>query len=359
MACSNCYNGCVDITSDKCIKYTGIDVPVLGILNGDSLSYVEQALIEFLTSTLDGTGIKLTIDSDIICTLVSQYIPECEDLTALDLFKALIQATCDLQEQIDTINATLTTLNGDYDIDCLTEVTSSSDTHSVLQAVITKLCSVSTDLTALASNVSTNYVSLANLNSLIQSYLDGVTPVTQYNSRMVPYTIIPYFGSLSNFDGSGAGIEANGYIKIYLCNGNNGTPDTRGRSPIGVIQGVGGGAMSPNVDPAFPGNTNYAILGVNGVNTVTLTTLQIPSHTHVATSVVIDPGHTHTYLNTSGTFYQRGSTGTEFFIQGTLTNTSEATTGITVATTNASQGGGQSHINVHPVIATYFITYIP
>ena len=176
---------------------------------------------------------------------------------------------------------------------------------------------------------------------------------------MVPYTIIPYFGSLSNFDGSGSGIEANGFSKIYLCNGNNGTPDTRGRSPIGVIQGVGGGALSPNVDPAFPGNTNYAILGVNGVNTVTLTTLQIPSHTHVATSVVTETPHTHTYLNTSGTFYQRGTTGSDFFQAGVLTNTSATATGITVATTNASQGGGQSHVNVHPVIATYFICYIP
>ena len=61
MSCSNCFNGCVETTSDKCVKYTGIDVPILGIKKGDSLSYVEQALIEFLTSTLDGSGIKLDI----------------------------------------------------------------------------------------------------------------------------------------------------------------------------------------------------------------------------------------------------------------------------------------------------------
>ena len=85
--CSNCYNGCTEIVSDKCVRYTGIDVPVLGIQTGDSLSYVEQALIEFLTSTLDGTGIKLTIDPAIICNLVNQYLPDCEDLNALNLFK--------------------------------------------------------------------------------------------------------------------------------------------------------------------------------------------------------------------------------------------------------------------------------
>ena len=60
--CSNCYNGCTEIVSDRCVKYTGIDVPVLGIQTGDSLSFVEQALITFLTSTLDGTGIYPIVD---------------------------------------------------------------------------------------------------------------------------------------------------------------------------------------------------------------------------------------------------------------------------------------------------------
>ena len=65
--CSNCYNGCTEIVSDKCVRYTGIDVPILGIQTGDSLSFVEQCIITFLTSTLDGTGIKLTIYPEIIC----------------------------------------------------------------------------------------------------------------------------------------------------------------------------------------------------------------------------------------------------------------------------------------------------
>ena len=76
MSCSNCYNGCSEITSDKCVRYTGIDVPVLGIKNGDSLSYVEQALIEFLVSTLDGSGIKVDIPQDIICDIVSSNLPK-------------------------------------------------------------------------------------------------------------------------------------------------------------------------------------------------------------------------------------------------------------------------------------------
>jgi microcystin-dependent protein len=359
MSCSNCYNGCTEIVSDKCVRYTGIDVPVLGIQTGDSLSYVEQALIEFLTSTLDGTGIKLTIDPAIICTLVNQYLPDCEDLNALNLFKALIQASCDLQDQIDVIVAELAALEGNYDVDCLTGVSASSGTHDILQAVITKLCDVDAALVALAVDVDTNYVKLADLDALIQAYLNSIAPIAQQYVKMVPFTAVEYYGTLSNFDGSGAGIAGLGWDKIYICNGSNGTPDKRGRVGVGVTTGVPGGAMSAAVDPAVPGNPTYTLNSVNGTNTVTLSTNQMPVHTHTTTVSFTDPGHTHTYLNTSGTFYQRGTTGSEFFQAGVSTNTSSSTTGISVGVTNANAGGGLSHPNYQPALATNYIIYIP
>ena len=76
--CSNCYNGCTEITSDKCVKYTGVDVPVLGIKNGDSLSYVEQSIIGFLSSTLDGTGILPVIKPSDVCPTVDKHLPDCD-----------------------------------------------------------------------------------------------------------------------------------------------------------------------------------------------------------------------------------------------------------------------------------------
>jgi hypothetical protein len=72
--CSNCFNGCAEIVSDQCVRYTGVDVPLLGIQHGDSLSYVEQALITFLTAALDGTGIKPTIDPDMIVKILTLQI---------------------------------------------------------------------------------------------------------------------------------------------------------------------------------------------------------------------------------------------------------------------------------------------
>ena len=111
MSCSNCFNGCTEIVSDRCVMYTGIDIPILGIKEGDSLSFVEQALIEFLTSTLDGSGIKPVIDPQIICDLVKNNLPTCGDLTLNDFLSALIKSACDLQTEVTALTTTVTNIN--------------------------------------------------------------------------------------------------------------------------------------------------------------------------------------------------------------------------------------------------------
>jgi microcystin-dependent protein len=372
--CSNCYNGCTEIVSDKCVRYTGIDVPVLGIQTGDSLSFVEQCIITFLTSTLDGTGIKLTIDPEIICEVVNQYLPDCEDLNALNLFTALIEAACDLQAQVDVIVAELAALEGNYDVDCLTGVSATSGTHDILQAVITKLCDVDAALVALAVDVDTNYVKLADLDALIQAYLNSIAPIAQQYVKMVPFTAVEYYGTLSNFDAGGAGIAALGWDKIYLCNGQPGTPDKRGRVGVGVVSGVPGGPLNPAVDPAF-GNPLYPLNSAVGTNNVTLTTNQMPIHTHTTTPIPV--AHTHfmynTDVNTTGTPQITASTyvtrarsyssqNIDYEIMGsstlpTLGNSSSTSISANVTVNNA--GGDQSHPNFQPAWATNYIIYIP
>jgi len=374
MSCSNCYNGCTEIVSDQCVKYTGVPVPVLGIQTGDSLSYVEQSLIGFLTSTLDGTGIKPTIDPAIICTLVQKYLPTCGDLTAVDLFNALIKAACDLQEQVDAIVADLAALEGSYDIGCLTGVTSSSGTHNILQAVITQLCTLSADFAAFVIDVETNYVKLADLNALIQAYLNSLAPTNQYNTRMVPYTVVEYYGPITGkFDSSGAGIAGAGFDKIYLCNGQNGTPDRRGRVGVGVTYGSG---MDPEVNPGGS-NPTYNLSTKWGNNAITLDATQIPSHTHTMNPTISDPGHQHFVANPGDTsaildsthvMAVSHSTGGNAGYELVNTNGTTATVGLTdlkttgITITNkdiTATGGGQSHSNIQPVIACYYIMYIP
>jgi hypothetical protein len=269
MSCSNCYNGCAEITSDKCVRYTGLDVPELGISNGDSLASVEQALSSYLISVMSGAGINIEGLAVDYCDLIQKYLPISTSVNIVDLFAALLKSACDIQAQVDGISTTLTQLNADYVVDCLEVVTNSSDTHDVLQAVIDKLCGIDTSVAALALDLDTNYVKLADLNSLIQAYLDSISTSTKLYNKMVPYTAVEYYGSLSNFDATGAGVGD--WEKIYLCNGLNGTPDKRGRVGVGAIAGVPGGTLDPAVNPGSSAfNPNYALGDAAGANTFTI-----------------------------------------------------------------------------------------
>jgi len=376
MSCSNCFNGCTDIVSDQCVRYTGIDVPVLGIQTGDSLSYVEQALITFLTSTLDGTGIKPVIDPAIICDLVKAYLPTCGDITVVDLFNALIKAVCDLQAQITVIDGTLIDLQDQidvieapYTVNCLDGVTSGSGTHDIVQAVITKLCAFILDVEA-------NYVLLADLDTLIQAYLDSNVPSSLISNRMVPYAVVEFYPTpaiMLNFSG---GVGTGDWANIYLCNGLNGTPDKRGRIPVGATTGMGGGPLLPDVDPmASPFNPVYA-LGDTGIgtNSVILSTAQIPPHIHATTVTPVDPGHLTNIKVAPSAFTawpRTGGSATPLVnVEGTpntapagasqtATTTVKAFTGISLNVVNPSTGGGTAHANNQPAVACYYIMYIP
>ena len=375
--CSNCYNGCTEIVSDRCIKYTGIDVPVLGIQTGDSLSFVEQALVTFLVSTLDGTGIKIDLAGIDICALVQKYLPTCGDLSIVDISKALISSVCDLQEQVDAIVAELAILNADYTLpaNCLTGVTSSSDTHAIVQAVINKLCTLSSEFTILVNNLPNIYVKLDQLDILIQDYLDSLGTFTNYYNRMVPYTVVEYYGLLSgpgtpNFDVTGAG--TGDWDKIYLCNGENSTPDKRGVIGVGTTDGSMGGLTLPPRTLPGGGNPSYALNVAYGNNTTTLGIGQIPDHTHVATVTIVDPGHKHIEgfggINSTASYgvtaapvisniNQQSGTGTANHAFTSTEFTGLNGTNVTVS--NSNIGGSGSHTNIQPVLPCYYIIYIP
>ena len=137
-----------------------------------------------------------------------------------------------------------------------------------------------------------------------------------------------------------------------LCDGNNSTPDLRDRFIVGA-------------------GSTYAVDDTGGAASVTLTTDQIPSHSHAntasssSTSSVSDPGHNHELrINgvgaTSGLFITSGEAGTPTYSDDT-TLIKDSTTGITVSTsttttmTNASTGGGNSHENLPPYYALAYI----
>lgn len=371
MGCSNCFNGCADIVSDQCVKYTGIDVPELGITTGDPLLVVENQIVSKILELITGEGIIPIIEPSDLCALVSSYLPVSGDITLNQVISALFQTVCALDTRVTDTEAALAALNADYDIDCLEGVVVTSDTHEVLQAAITKLCEINNGLTTLAAELVANYVLIGDINEYISAYLADQPISTLYSSKMIPYVAVPYFGpTVGFFDITGAGIGD--WAKIYLCNGQNLTPDMRGRTLVGNTT-MGNTAFNPAVDPAIAGNPTYGQGDVVGANLAVLTSVgQIPSHTHTATLTITDPGHIHTY-GTPIWEYKADFDTNERVFRGNYTsaNTNPATTGLkgngndplnpNVVVTIGSTGGSstQGHNNIQPVLATNFIIYIP
>jgi microcystin-dependent protein len=256
----------------------------------------------------------------------------------------------------------------------LTGVTASSDTHAIVQAVINKLCQLEVELDALALDLETNYVPIVStpgqpgINYYIQAYLNGVPGTTLMNTKMVPYTPIPFYPTPTflsgKFDGTGAGIGD--WDRIFLCNGQNNTPDLRGRVLVGSNAMGANSYVTPETNPSLPGNPNYAIGTPVGTNQIQLTSQQLASHTHTTTVTINDPKHKHSITNyniTNGSITSpvigNSNTTASFDTTESLTGLKGTGAGQNVFVTNADAGGNQPHSNIQPSIGCYFIMYIP
>ena len=135
-------------------------------------------------------------------------------------------------------------------------------------------------------------------------------------------------GGIIIWSGSSASIPS-GWL---LCDGSSSTPDLRNRFVVGATSTYAVGATGGSADAI------------------------VVSHTHTATSTVTDPGHLHVIANASGGTPNGGGS----YIQGAdnpgaSRNTNSQTTGITVATTNASSGSSGTNANLPPYFALCYI----
>lgn len=155
--------------------------------------------------------------------------------------------------------------------------------------------------------------------------LDNLYPILQ--SAPAVSATIPT-GLISLWSGS-LGSVPTGWV---LCDGTNSTPDLRDRFIIGA------------------GN-NYAVSSTGGSADAIVVT-----HTHTATSVVTDTGHTHSITGSNDNI-QSSNVPVLGRGQGSpqTANTNSATTGITVATTNASSGTSGTNANLPPYYALAYI----
>lgn len=178
-------------------------------------------------------------------------------------------------------------------------------------------------------------------------------------------------GGIILWSGSASAIPAH----WALCNGQNGTPDLRGRFIVGA-----GGSYSPGA--------------TGGAEAVTLGISQIPSHTHTATPTVStgagslttasNGAHTHyaqckaygenkwSYPDwgrmadrdgyTGGIDYDQSNTEAEkvfrILSSGAHTHTISGAPSVSVSVSNANTGGGGAHENRPPYYALCYIMRI-
>lgn len=136
--------------------------------------------------------------------------------------------------------------------------------------------------------------------------------------------------------------------------------------PVGSIYINATSAVNPGTLLGFGTWSAFAagrvLVGLDGSNTLFDTAEETGgsadainvSHSHTATSTVTDPGHNHTVGNTVFNF---GGSGAGFtggsFVTSYSTTSQTKTTGITVATTNASAGSSGTNANYQPYITVY------
>ena len=125
---------------------------------------------------------------------------------------------------------------------------------------------------------------------------------------------------------------------------------------IGTTFGVGDGSTTFNL-PNYTNRTPYGTtVGATGGSADAV----VVSHTHTATSVVTDPTHFHFEASAAGGTDNNAVSNTIIPSAGigyTATNfrTSYASTGVTVATTNASAGVSGTNANLPPYLGINFI----
>lgn len=143
-----------------------------------------------------------------------------------------------------------------------------------------------------------------------------------------------------------------------LCNGATVSRTTYANlfGIIGTAFGAGDGSTTftlPDYRSRMPigASGSYALAATGGSADAV-----VVSHTHTATSVVTDPGHSHTL--TASAWATTGAarwSGSAAPIGDTVSGTNSNTTGITVATSNSTEGVSGTGANLPPYLAINFI----
>lgn len=191
--------------------------------------------------------------------------------------------------------------------------------------------------------------------------VDGSAVTTSLDYKVATNTPV---GSIIQYAGTSA---PTGWL---LCDGSAVSRVTYPNlfSVTGTTYGAGNGSTTfnlPDLRTRVPvgksASGTFATLGgIGGAETVTLSTTEMPSHTHAQNAHnhgITDPGHVHSFAFTSGP----GGGAIGYLISGvvaTYPTTNSATTGITInntTATNQNTGGGGAHNNLQPYIVLNYL----
>jgi hypothetical protein len=351
MACKDCFDNCGDPTPDVCVKYTGADIPLFDICQGDPLSKLDVVLVEKLLSALDGTGITVN-DVTLNNAPFLKAIFASKDKTLVNLLQLLI----DSNQTLRSLISGLTISPSSYNTSCLVGLPTNPKQSDIINGLLNLVCQQQTAL----SKLPTVYVKQTDLPNLVKAINNSgaTSSIPNYRDRMVPYVAYEYYGSLANFDNTGKGIASAGFDKVFLCNGLNGTIDRRGRTGVGAVKNVPGASLDNTTNPSNAlnalFNVNYAVGEKFGENGHKLTVNELAPHTHA----VSDPGHEHPLpTDAVGSQDMKSITVTPNADEAysTTNPTGKSTTNISIG----SAGNGDLHNNRQPSIAALYITYLP
>lgn len=343
----------VSVSSD-CVIWQGGAIPLLGLCNGDPLTFVQLQVIEKLKALLEKEDMLLQ-DLDITtCQVLAKQL-QGKDTQLASILQILWTNHCSLLEAIAALGGRIDAIKPvpyPFQVGCTTPAGGQTTADAVLQGAINKICDLQSQIAGISPTVETTiqakvteYLSkmLVGLgNRGILKTGSGADTVFLFNSFVPPYCPIEYFGPISNFDANGKGLVGTPYEGWYLFSGLNGMPDARGRTMVAAVRDIPGPELDPEVDPTKPQNpnANYIPGQKFGVNTVKLTTGQLPAHSHAVT----DPGHTHQAMyptpeKFSGSKFNASNSSNHVWQQ-----TMSAKTGITIA----PSGGDEPHDNRQP-----------
>lgn len=234
-------NTCADIISSGCVSWQGTSYEELKICMNDSLTKVTGILLDKISDVLKGKGILLPDLNLEDCEYIKDLLGTNEKnlLNMLDVYK---NAVCDLKETLDGVSLTLEGFINiqEYHLGFLTPDTPCGTPFTfreLMQGILDKVTDLNEKYNNLAvslgeamqdavGEVLLNGAVASSGNNGIEYTGEGKSAKITLTALVPPYCPIIFTGSRNSFDITGKGIANSPYKRWFICNGNNGTPNS-------------------------------------------------------------------------------------------------------------------------------------